>query len=281
MDRLTQLADRYGAYTGPGADWSEPLLKEARKEFNARTSGGKRSYGQQYGKDIITAAEIVSQVFVRWAAKPEVTVEWFDTLEGKNATAKMLRTYCIHAADDVLQLSIEYRRIEGVSVTSMEMAESGSVTEGNDEDTDGWILNMPEMLTNSAEEDYFEQDSAATYLELLERMETISQEIIAAVTSDTYRKAISAHVLDGLLHKEIEERYGIGAKTSASAYKRGVQDAGDIACLMVWRNITHRGMNTGTATKAALAVTTPPTKFLEAAEALGIDTAEVLERFVA
>ena len=279
MNRLEKLAREFGANTGTNADWKEPLLKAARSEFYSRTKEGNRSYGAQHGMDIITAGEIVSQVYVRWASKPEISVEWFDSLEGPNATAKMLNTYCKHAADDVLEANIQYRRIEGVSVVPMAMAEQSAMDDGDD-DGDGWILNMPAMTAKGADEDYFEQEGNHLFEQFVEGCEIIVHSILDAVDNDAYRTALRASVLDGMLNKDIEAKYGIGAKTAASAYRRGVKDDGDIACLKVWRNM-DRGMQEGTATKAALAAVCPPTKFLILAEAMGIDTDEVTERFAA
>ena len=238
-DRLTQLADRFGADAEMHKD--RPLIVEARKEYYARTKPGDRSYGR-FGEDIITVGEIVSQVYVRWAADPKVTVEWFDS-EVKEPAA-MMRTYCINAANDVLDRNIEYRRIEGVGVSAYddvnsEAASKAAFNGSPMEEDDQWLQNTLLFSTPSAEEDFMhleEHDRAA------QAMRNVVEAIIEGVESETLRTALRAYVFEGMQHKEIEEVYGIHRKTSASAYRRGVKDEHDIACLVTYRNMMHKGV---------------------------------------
>lgn len=252
-DRLTELAERYGVADGL-------LHDEARKEFYTRTArSGARSYGKRHGRDIVTAGEIVSMVYVRWAEKAEVSVEWFDALVGEGAEAKMLRRYCVNAADDLLQQNIEYRRDAGVEVAFY--AEQTDEAGGDD-----WLMDSAKYAVRSAEDEAL-KDTRGDRME--DRWHEIAESIIAGVSSDTMRKVLKAYVLDGLQHRDIAAALGIGIETSKRAYVRAVKNEEDIACLVVYRNLRHKGQEgTGRAPAIPKAL---PVRFIEAAQELGIE----------
>ena len=245
MNRLNELQAHYG----------EALQEEARKEQAARTRGGDRSYGR-FGSDIITTDEIVSTVFVRWAEDERVTVEWLRSLEGDDATGKMLRRYCINAASDVLQANIEYRRIEGAHVEGYGTSTAATV-EG--EDGSDWLLNTQRFSVASAEDEALRDRRADLMMEV---WEGIAHDIIDAVSHEGMREALRLYVFKGMQHRDIAERLGINIETSKKAYARGVKDEEAIACLVVVRNLRFKGEE-GTGRAPALPKALP-TRLLEA-----------------
>ena len=229
--RLDALAHVYGVDPRPESDDAGKLLCVVAREVwhESIRKGGDRGHSSQYGDDIITAGEIVSMVYVRFAENESITVE---SLEAANSTEAMMRTYCRNAVLDVLQGNIEYRRIEGVSVSATSMQEpsdDGSEAAANfmnpgegggATDSLAWVGNAGQYASQSAEDDFFadrDEDSLST-LHLL--WEHIASEIIESVTSETYRIALTAYVIEGMQQHEVAEKHGIP---------------------MVWRNLLYKG----------------------------------------
>lgn len=284
--RLERLAEAFGYDTSDRADWSLPLLKQARREFYARTKTGDRSYSETTYGTTITAEEIVSWVYMRWASKPEVTVE---SIMANDAPEASLRRWCINAADDLLQETIEARRIPGVSISTTSMSEptdDGSdaresfVNPGEGGGVDGlaWVGNSGRFASIGAEDEFFAEADTGLSDELEYVWGEIAMGIIESVENETYRTALRAYVLEGLQWQDIEAKYGVDRHTGKKSYVRGVKDEGDIACLVVWRNLLWKGQEgTGRTPNTPKAL---PEKFLQAAKALGLDVKEAAENLL-
>ena len=205
--------------------------------------------------------EIVSEVWLTMLAKEEQ--------EPIRNMGGWLRTLCRYAAQNLVAKHIEAYRQPGVVVEGYP-----SYT---DEDGESDVMGFIEMSDQSAEDDYMEQESMLRSEALWAAWGVIVEhEIIDSFGSALVRENLRLFVIEGKTHEDIASILGISKETSKKVYMRHVKDAEDIACLVVYRNHLHKGIEgTGRAPNAAPAL---PRKFIEAADRLGIGTAEVTAR---
>lgn len=207
------------------------------------------------------ATQIVSEVWITMLSKEEPE----DILN----MGGWLRTLCRYAAQNLIAKLIEGYRQEGVNV--------GGYIYHIDEDGESDLMGFIRHADKSAEDDYFERDSVERSEALWSLWEDIVKEdIIGVMDSALVRENLRLLVIEGKTHEAIASILGISKETSKKVYKRHVKDDEDIACLVVYRNHLHKGIEgTGRAPNAAPAL---PRKFLEAADRLGIGTVEVRTR---
>lgn len=240
---MEALAREFGYDTGERADWTLPLPKLAVEVYHEFTrNGGANGYGR-YGADVVTPAELVNWVFVRWAEAPEVTVEWFASLDAPGA---MLRTYLQNAARDILHQNVEGNRAtNAVSVTPTGFTGAGlddptdapahrAAMATGDQGGDGfdWLANSADYASTIGNpEEEFETN------ETLLALEDIVLAIIDGIDNEAQRTMLALYYIDGLEVSAAAHVYGVDNEYGKKALQRARKALGedDAAALIVWR----------------------------------------------
>lgn len=235
-ERLTALADKFGADTGPSADWSMPLLSIAKEVYEEFTRPGGENGYLRFGDDVVTASELVNWVYMRWASSPEVTVEWFDTLDAPGA---MLRTFLRNAARDIIHQNVEGNRATvPVSVSPTGFTGSGQ-DEGEPSDDDGafdWLTNSTKYASSYGrpEETYIENET-------LVALEAIVLRILDGIKNEKYRTLATLYYIDGLELEEAADEFGVTERYAQKAVERarGAVGKDNAGALIAWRRAMY------------------------------------------
>ena len=256
--RLTDLALELGYDTGDGGDWDKPLLKMANSVAVEFTRPGGANGHPMDRRDVREG--IVSKVFEAWARDEKITVEYVTT-EVRNIGG-WLRQQCRFAAQNWIAQEVDQYR-SGVKAYGLT----------TDEDEPG-VLHTTRYASPSAEHEW-ERGSGNDLVRLvLLDWVGIAEGIIDSVEDSDFRDALRLYVFEGMQQADIATRLDVPLAKINNANRRGVKDAEAIACLVVVRNVLHKGVEgTGRAPKAPKV---PPTKLIEAAERRGIRLTEIV-----
>lgn len=248
MNRVDALVEAFGADTETAAGQSKllpTLAKEVVHEY--LRPGGGSSYAR-YGRDVISAAEIVQKVYETWLNAEHVTVEWFETRDNPRA---MLRTFCRTAAQNIVNQNIDGTRKgwrEGSMVQPTSMI--GNVTPGEDAreafvnpgaskgDSLSWLTNSEQFVSDLGNPEADHQEAA-----VLDHLSDLVADLIESIPSDAQREVAGLYYLDGLEVDEAAAQAGLKREAGKKALQRARANLGeqDAAALVAWRRAMFPG----------------------------------------